>query len=82
VGSECLLATCFTLASYSTYSLTLKMEAICSSETSVDFQRTTQRYIPEESTLKKSVKYFGTDTDIYEGRLISLWLYEENKFRD
>jgi hypothetical protein len=26
------------------------MEAICSSETSVDVQRTTQRYIPEDST--------------------------------
>jgi hypothetical protein len=28
--------------------LTLKMEAICSSETSVDTQRTTLRYIPED----------------------------------
>jgi hypothetical protein len=27
------------------------MEAICSSETSADFQRTTKRYIPEDSTL-------------------------------
>jgi hypothetical protein len=27
------------------------MEAICFSETSVDFQRTTQRYIPEDGTL-------------------------------
>jgi hypothetical protein len=27
------------------------MEAICSSETSVNFQRTTRRYIPEDSTL-------------------------------
>jgi hypothetical protein len=26
------------------------MEAICSSETSVDFQRTTWNYIPEDST--------------------------------
>jgi hypothetical protein len=32
------------------YSSTLKMEAVCSSETSVDFQRTTRRYIPEYST--------------------------------
>jgi hypothetical protein len=30
---------------------TLKMNAICSSETSVDTQRTTRRYIPEDSTL-------------------------------
>jgi hypothetical protein len=30
---------------------TLKMEAICSSETSVDIQWTTRRYIPEDCTL-------------------------------
>jgi hypothetical protein len=33
------------------YSWTLKMEEICSSETSVDFQRSTRRYIPEDCTL-------------------------------
>jgi hypothetical protein len=32
-------------------SLTLKMEAICSSETSVETQQTTQRHIPEDDTL-------------------------------
>jgi hypothetical protein len=32
---------------------TLKMEATCSSETSVDFLRTARRYIPEESTLQE-----------------------------
>jgi hypothetical protein len=41
----------FTLVSCSAYSSTLKKEAICSSETSVDFQRTTRLYIPEDSTL-------------------------------
>jgi hypothetical protein len=41
----------FTLVSCSAYS-TLKMQAICSSETSADFQRTTWHYIPEDSTLK------------------------------
>jgi hypothetical protein len=41
----------FTLVSCSAYSSTLKMEAICSSETSVDFQRTTRRYIPEDSNI-------------------------------
>jgi hypothetical protein len=35
-------------------SSTLKMEAISSSETLVDTQRTTWRYIPEVDTLKKS----------------------------
>jgi hypothetical protein len=29
----------------------MKMEAICSSETSVDFQQTTRCYIPENSAL-------------------------------
>jgi hypothetical protein len=41
----------FTLVSCSANSSTLKMEAIRSSETSVDFQQTTRRYIPEDSTL-------------------------------
>jgi hypothetical protein len=31
--------------------LTLQMEGTCSSETSVDFHRTTRRYIPEDRTL-------------------------------
>jgi hypothetical protein len=30
---------------------TLKMEAICSAETSVETQRTTRRHIPEDDTL-------------------------------
>jgi hypothetical protein len=33
------------------YSSTLKMEAGCSSDTLIDFQRTTRRYILEERTL-------------------------------
>jgi hypothetical protein len=45
-----LLGTCFTLVSCLAY-LSAKMEAICSSETSVDFQLTTRRYIPEAGTL-------------------------------
>jgi hypothetical protein len=44
------IASAFTQVSCLAYS-TMKMEAICSSETSVDFQRTTRRYIPEDSTL-------------------------------
>jgi hypothetical protein len=42
----------FALVTCLAYS-TLKMKAICSSETSVDFQRTTQRYILEDSTLQR-----------------------------
>jgi hypothetical protein len=41
----------FTLVSCSAFSFTLKMEVICSSETSIDTQRTTGRYIPEGGTL-------------------------------
>jgi hypothetical protein len=39
----------FNLVSCLAYSLMLKMEAIYSSETSVNFQWTTRRYIPEDS---------------------------------
>jgi hypothetical protein len=40
----------FTLVSCSAYSSPLKMEAICSSETSVEFKRTTRPYVPENIT--------------------------------
>jgi hypothetical protein len=36
------------------------MEAICSSETSVDTQQTTWRYIPEDGTLQISRLFVGT----------------------
>jgi hypothetical protein len=50
----CSLLPAFTLLSCSAYSLVLKMEAIGCSETSVDFQQTTWRYMPEDSTLNKT----------------------------
>jgi hypothetical protein len=46
-----LLVTCFILVSCLDYSSTLKMEATCSPETSVNCQRTTRCYIPEDRTL-------------------------------
>jgi uncharacterized membrane protein YciS (DUF1049 family) len=49
---EDLLATCFH-AGFLLGIFLLKMEAICSSETSIDVQRTTRRYIPEDGTLHK-----------------------------
>jgi hypothetical protein len=45
--SESRCDSCFLLG----FSSTLKMEAICSSETSVEFQQTTRRYFPEDITL-------------------------------
>jgi hypothetical protein len=53
-----MLATCFTLVSYLLYSSTLTMEVTCSSETSVEFQQTTQRYSPEDRTLHCSQLFF------------------------
>jgi hypothetical protein len=47
-----LLATCLLAGFAELISLTLKMEAICSSETSVVTQRTTRRHIPEDDTLQ------------------------------
>jgi hypothetical protein len=43
----------FTLVPCSAYFSTLKTEVICFSETSVDFQRTTRRYIQEDDMLQK-----------------------------
>jgi hypothetical protein len=53
--SACLLPA-FTLVSCSAYFFILKMEAICSSETSVDTQRTTLRYIPKDGTLQSLLR--------------------------
>jgi hypothetical protein len=44
------------LVSRLAYSSTLKMEATCSSESSGDFQRTTRRYVLEDSKGKGEVK--------------------------
>jgi hypothetical protein len=40
---------CFMLVSCLAYSLTLKMEVICSSKTLVNFQGTIEYYIPEDT---------------------------------
>jgi hypothetical protein len=48
------LAPCFMLVSCLTYFSALKMQATCSSETSVDFQQITRRYIPEDGNLPVS----------------------------
>jgi hypothetical protein len=50
-GNLHFLATCFMLVSCLAYSSTLKIEDTYSAETSAEFQRTTQRYIPEDSIL-------------------------------
>jgi hypothetical protein len=46
---------CFSQVSCFVYSLVLKMEAVCSSKTSVDFYGTTRSYIPEDCNLRQNV---------------------------
>jgi hypothetical protein len=58
-------------------SSTLKMEAICSSERSVDTQRATQRYIPEDDILK--IKLFETITGLSYGSDISTVTQDSSK---
>jgi hypothetical protein len=46
-----MLSACAMLVSCLDYSLTPKMKVTYASETSVDFQRTTRRYIPEDTII-------------------------------
>jgi hypothetical protein len=48
---------CFMLVSYLVHFSTLKMESTQSSETSVDFQRTTWLYIPKNRTLQIIISF-------------------------
>jgi hypothetical protein len=48
------------------------MEVTCSSETSVDFQRTTLRYITEDRTLQYESSYVEVETLIITKLLIEL----------
>jgi hypothetical protein len=48
------------------YSSTLKMEATCSSETSVEFQRNTRHYTPEDRT---PLKHLCENLKSYNGFL-------------
>jgi hypothetical protein len=67
LAERALTAACHLLAHWFAehISSTLKMEAICSSEMSVETQRTTRRHIPEDDTihnhrcenLKSYIKY-------------------------
>jgi hypothetical protein len=59
----------FMLVSCSAYSLTLKMEVICSSKTLVEFQQNIPHYIPEDSTLHnhrcENLKSFINNKTLY-----------------
>jgi hypothetical protein len=60
--NRALTVTCFTLVSFLAYSWTMKMEATCYSETSVDFQRNTWRYIPEDRTIHNNCSEISKST--------------------
>jgi hypothetical protein len=51
------LATWFILVTCLAYSSNLQMKATCSSETSVDLQRTTRRYFLEDRTSHERVHF-------------------------
>jgi hypothetical protein len=51
----------FTLVSCSADPSTVKVSAIRSSETSVDFQRSTERCVPEEFSLRNIIKRIKQD---------------------
>jgi hypothetical protein len=62
----------FTLVSFSTYSETLKMEAMCSSKMSLDFQWTIQRYISGDIYLDYAA-YKERNKDNYEWLILGLF---------
>jgi hypothetical protein len=71
------------LVSYLTYSLTLKMEATCSSEISADFQWTTWHYIPEDRTFHnhhcENPKSYAVCISSYSGHMVKLqWAVSQN----
>jgi hypothetical protein len=55
-----MLATCLLAGFAESISSTLKKEAICSSETSVETERTTWRHIPEDDTLQGKMSPVST----------------------
>jgi hypothetical protein len=69
----------FIPVSCSANSLTLKMEATCSSETLDDFQWTTWRYIPEGSTLQKQVLQLYRILNFSYNVLIFMAIFSMNK---
>jgi hypothetical protein len=60
----------FTLVSCVAYYSTMKIEAICSSETSVDVQQTTWCYIPEDRTLEIAIIIGANTVHILRGQSI------------
>jgi hypothetical protein len=65
---QALLATCFTLVSCLACSSTLKMEATCFSETSVELQRTAQRHIPEDITSSSGIPAVSSQKSTFHSR--------------
>jgi hypothetical protein len=59
---------------YSNYILSLKMEAVYSSETSVNVYRTTWRHIPEDS-IRSSFFLFEYLTEISNNNSIQIYIY-------
>jgi hypothetical protein len=56
----------FMLVSCLAHSSTLKMKETCSSETSVEFKRTTRRYIPKIALFELEKDLEGSDDGVIE----------------
>jgi hypothetical protein len=52
---KALLVACFWLIACLAYCLTLNAEAVCCSETSVNFYQTILHHIPEDNTLQRKI---------------------------
>jgi hypothetical protein len=77
---------CYMLVSCLAYSSTLKMEATCSSEMSVHFERTKRRYIPGDITLYTPCIISGSSPNVkVKGKALPVtgregpWGYETSK---
>jgi hypothetical protein len=70
------LSPAFTVVSCLAYSWTLKIESICSAKKSVDFQRTTRRYNPEDRNFRRNVfSELGLISELVVVELSEKYLY-------
>jgi hypothetical protein len=70
---EILFLPTITLVSCSAYSSTLKMEVACSTETLIDFEWITRRYIPEDITPQEIYNLYFLPSNIRVIKSRRLW---------
>jgi hypothetical protein len=78
--ADIFIAAYFKMISCITYSSTLKMEATCSSETSVDFQPSIWRYNPEYRTLRNHQIQIARTESRYAANVMEKYFLKEKKW--